>query len=447
MCRCYRGRKYQVDSENSKHSLIFCNYCGSHGIHLGCLDSEDSKEFFCHDCESILNKNPANAQNSTTDDSDRGTSETVESRNSFDSRVNARRQPNRRSNVRSGRNRRSQRGIVEIESDTEERIGPHLIPNKDLMKNFKLRECTVRLRRLNPNDSGLKLEPNRKQCEIASKSTINSGSSSDEQQIKPTCTSKSYIIEDSDSDIECASTESYSRYVLNNTKSQMDINENSRNVPSSNVNTKNESVEMGHLPTHFQVKTTANGLHVRQFSSSDDDKIRPVVPSIRKLSCFDSSDDQAFGKENEVPAKSIAIVRPFTNNNETSSDESIRPAKIRPRQRLRISSSEETSDDLLKPLVLPQIRTCKMKKESETEMEQDEASSSLDNNSQQKRKRRSVLSYFRDTTSSDDEVIELKPKRKSPKNSKQRSPATSVDRPPTQSSIMHFFKRHINQNS
>lgn len=437
MCKCYRGRKYQVDSENSKHSLIFCNYCGSHGIHLGCLASEDSKEFFCHDCESILNKNPANAQNSTTDDSDRGTFETVESRNSFDSRVSGRSQPNRRSNVRYGRNRRSQRGIVEIESDTEERFGPHLIQNNDLMKHFKLRDCSVSLMRLTPKDLGLKLEPNRKQCEIASKSTITSGSSSDEQQIKPTCTSKSYIIEDSDSDIGCVSTESYS---------QMDINENSRNVPSSNVSTKNGSVEMGHPPTHFQVKTTVNGLHVRQFSSSDDDKIRPVGPSIRKLSCFDSSDDQTFGKENEVPAKSIAIVRPFTNN-ETSSDESVRPAKIRPRQRLRISSSEETSDDLLKPLVSPENRTCIVEKESETEMDLDEASTASDNYIQKKRKRRTVLSYFRETSSSDDEVIELKPKRKSPKNSKQRSPATTVDRPPTQSSIMHFFKRHINQNT
>lgn len=444
MCKCYRGRKYQVDSENSRHSLVYCHYCGSFGVHLGCLSGND-KEFLCDDCESVLKRTQENATSSSSDGSDRETFRTVYSRNSVDRQRSAQNQsisiPNgRRTLIRTSY---IQREILNIKSDSEDRNGSL---TKNLVNQFKLRDFTIRLRRLTPKDFNFRSHDSA--CQTASTSmntTLDStskwsGVSSDEQDIRPTCSSKSMVIKDSDSgeDEYLTAQSSSSRYSYSK-QSQMDINENSRDMPTSNITVKK--------PSKLFTKTLTNGLHMRPLSSSEEDKIRPTGASIRNMLCLDSSDDQTFGKENEAPAKSVAVVRPFARS-ESSSDENIRPAKIKPRPRQRFSSSEETSDDILKPFVMPENRTFKIK-EVGTRIDLNQTTTSLDNQPQRspkKRKRRTVLSYFRDTSSSDDETGEQKPKRKSPKTAKQRS-STTMERPPSQSTIMHFFQRQINQSS
>lgn len=444
MCKCYRGRKYQVDSENSRHSLVFCHYCGSFGVHLGCL-SGNEKEFLCVDCESVLKRTQENATSSSSDGSDREAFRTTNSQNSVDRQRNAQNQSISTSNSRRMLIRRSyiQRDIVNIRSESEDRNGSL---HKNLVNQFKLRDFTIRLRRLTPKDFNFKSYDSA--CQIASTSmntTLDStskwsGVSSDDQDIRPTCSSKSMVIKDSDScEDEYLTAQSTSSRYSYSKQSQMDINENSRDMPTSNITVKK--------PSELFTKTLTNGLHMRQLSSSEEDKIRPTGASIRNILSLDSSDDQTFGKENEAPAKSVAVVRPFARS-ESSSDENIRPAKIRPRPRQRFSSSEETSDDILKPFVMPENRTFKIK-EVGTRIDLNQTTASLDNQPQRspkKRKRRTVLSYFRDTSSSEDETGEQKPKRKSPKTAKQRS-STNMERPPSQSTIMHFFQRQINQSS
>lgn len=447
MCKCYRGRKYQVDSENSRHSLVYCHYCGSFGVHLGCLIGND-KEFLCDDCESVLKRTQENARSSSSDGSDRETFGTVNSWNSVDRQRSTQNQSMNTSNGRRTLIRRSyiQRDIVNIKSDSEDRNGSQSTVTKNLVSQFKLRDFTIRLRRLTPKDFNFQSQGS--ECQTASTSmnaTLDStskwsGVSSDEQDIRPTCSSKSMVIKDSDSgeDEYLTAQSSSSRYSYSK-GSQMDINDNSRDMPTSNITVKK--------PSELFTKTLTNGLHMRQLSSSEEDKIRPTGVSIRNMLCLDSSDDQTFGKENEAPAKSVAVVHPFARS-ESSSDDNIRPAKIRPRPRQRFSSSEETSDDILKPFVMPENRTFKIK-EVGTRIDLNPSTASLDNQPQKspkKRKRRTVLSYFRDTSSSEDETGEQKPKRKSPKTAKQRS-STTMERPPNQSTIMHFFQRQINQSS
>lgn len=400
--------------------MVYCYYCGSCCAHLGCLQGN---EFLCNECESIVNRNKANvAMGSTTDESDREAFRPVD-----------RRPPNHQTNRSIGRQNRysrgrhSQRRAIELNSDTNESFGKYSIPNEDLRTKFKLRDFTIRLRRLTPKDFGLQSESNESECEIASTSMSVSSRTSTKYESSSGDEGEVSIFRKNNS------------LVINNNNNNND--ENSVDAKScGNMNCEN--ADMDNLSGRF-----TDGLRERQLSSSDDDKIRPTGAGIRKFLGFESSDDQTFGKENEQPTKSIAIVKPFSRN-ESSSDESIKPAKIRPRPRQRISSSDETSDDFLVPFVLPENKTFKTK-EVGTKIDPNDSttttSESESASSPKKRKRRTVLSYFRDASSSDDEIIEQKPKRKSPKTSKQRL-STNSERSPSQSTIMHFFTRQLNHN-
>lgn len=445
VCKCSKGRSYQVDSENSRYSLVCCHYCGSHAVHLVCLDAA---EFRCDDCEAVLSRKQENAASSST--------------TSVSSSTVARNGSMRRS--RGGNARASHSG----ENRTNERVGKCLLP-QILINKFKLRECSVRLTRLTPKDFALKSDSTDSEYDTADtkgrrNTSHTSGHSSDEKEIKPVIrksqTLASISESDTDSDIEVVRVKTASAKKMNpfsdsesDRKSlKMDCNENSRYTITSNRAFGTPELKN---PFEYLMKSTSNGLRASQFSSSEEETIRPTGTNslIRKILCTDSSDDQKVGKENEKPAKSVAVVRPFSMP-ETSSDESGK-GPVNVQRRPIILSSDETTDESHKTSITQRFDYLKNagKKQEKFNVKINDASKTPDRTvkteptrlTPTKRKHRSVRSFFRDISSSDDEMMEPKPKRKSPKKSRKYSPS-NYERPPNQSTIMNFFKKQFNQS-
>lgn len=431
-CKCKRGRKYQVDIEHHRHSLEFCDYCGSHAAHLGCIKGD---KYVCEECTVIAAK--------------------VES-----------------ARIASFATQSTSSGI-----STLGRLGPQSPTFKILAAKYKLRECSVRLPRLTQRELDFALERGNcdytaastsTRCSMSSVSTVNIQtytSSSDESKIQPCATHKNrklskILLSESDSDedvapckkVRLSSTNSVTSSDMEQLKLKFDINDNSKDVPSSNI-----APEICRIQTQNRTNISLmsafnpipNGIYRdNQPSSSEEEQIKPTGLISGKSLAFESSDDQVFGNENEKPGKNVAVVRPFSRN-DTSSDSSsiIKPAKIKPRPRKLLSSSDEPFDDFPEAISSPKRDHAATNMETGIKRSIDGTSSVACIKvrlSPSKRKHRSVLSYFRDTTSSsDEEVVEPKSKKKSPKI-KSRSPASTI--PSNQATIMQFFKKHVSSN-
>lgn len=347
--------------------------------------------------------------------------------------------------------------------NTQHVIGGYVRSNQHPISKFKLREFSICLRRLTPKDLGFTLEPNSSEYDTVNTSSTTSessdsptdGSSSDASVIKVVTPKKKRVISTSTSESEIEVKPAKRKRLLprnqffdsdsdfDDLEPKVDINENSTDLRFSNVTVKKPDKDF------LYELQQQSGLRERQFSSSEEEPIRPTGSNIHKPHISDSSDDQNFGKENEKPLKSIAIVRPFSLI-ESSSDESIKPVKLGARSRQPLSSSDETFDDFPKPNATKTSQFFKKCKQETTTMKVEEkleasyTHSKIDtmNRSPSKKKRRTVVSYFRQSSSSDEELIETKPKRKSPK-SKQR---TMPDLAPNQATIMDFFKKQLHHS-
>lgn len=419
----------------------------------------NTKEFRCDDCASILDRSQASAASLTASDSDRESFKTTNSQLAT--------QRSWETGMRSSTSSTSD--ATDTENEIGARFGQFSGHMQNLAKKFNLRECSIRLTRLNSKDFTLKCETSDSEHEttdgnandtVSTDQTAVEGSSSDEKEIEPILrkTKKPIVIFDSDTDNEInimpdRSLIAFSDIGREEKEHQFDINDNSRDVTSSNLNVNNGTVKTENILKIDQpTKSTANGLCMQQFSSSDEDQVKPIGLNshLRRLATIESSDDQIIGKENEKPLKSIAIVRPFTNTSASSSDEIIRPAKIRPRPRPRILSSDEISDDSFRSFVSPR-NDCSNSVDSPSYGIKTEAGMPFVSEispkiySPSKKKRRTVRSYFSGISSSDDEAVEPKRRRKSPKKSRPRS-MQNGERQPNQASIMHFFSRQINQS-
>lgn len=447
VCKCSRGRKYQVDLENNRHSLVYCQYCGSHAIHLGCAAGE---EFLCDECTSIVARVRKNAASSLSTGSGR---EILRGGNSNGQNFN------------------------EIARNSEDRFGKYTSLEKALVAKYNLREFSILLRRLTPRDLGLKIKMKSESdttdiinttfttetTETTDTSDTNArdsdsgGSQTDssdgnvpiilsselkilmselekkvEPELKPAKRTRifarnQFFDSDSNSDLDMDAIPKF------------DINDNSRDIPSSNSKVNQKLTE----PDGFSQQSGQTGMRARQLSSSDEEyEIKPNVTDIRKLLFSESSDDQMFGKENEQPSKNVAVVRPFSMI-ETSSDENVKPFKSKVRSVSFISSS----DEFLKPSSLSECQITKTKHDitiMNGMARRSEIVTSSTKPSPVKRKRRTVLSYLRETSSSDDETYEPKRKRKSPKV-KSRAPAKQeLER--GQSTIMNYFTKKFNQS-
>lgn len=499
VCKCTKGRRYHVDSENSRYALEYCHYCGSKAAHIGCLNT---KEFRCDGCEEVLIRMPETVNSSVMIVDDCEIVRPTNSRNSMGNGRNAR--LSRGSNARRTRFSTSSAcsSIVEIGSDTDERFGKYLV-TQNMIDKFKLRECSVRLTRLTSKDF-LKMSVST-DTELCSKDRkLPFGESSSEEEIKPMIRMKrksTTIFEsDTDSDINflrVRTANTLRRNHITDTDSdqqscKMDTDDNSNSLPISNrvVKLKN--------PFEWLKKTQLDGLRARQISSSEEEIIRPARASflIRKFFQSDDSDEQMNGKENTKPIPSVAIVHPFpmtatATTTSSSADEMMKTSSVaivhpfsmpvatttttttKMSTTIKISSSS-SSDEMIKipmsassrPRILssdsdnPHKSTITQRydylknvalKQNETPMngQENDPSKPLDvgiktePTTPNKRKYRTVRSYFRETSSSDDddELMEPKPKRKTPK--KTRKIITNFERPSNQATIMQFFKKHF----
>ncbi|XP_031637487.1 G2/M phase-specific E3 ubiquitin-protein ligase-like [Contarinia nasturtii] len=409
ICRCPKGRKYLVDSEKNKYSMLYCDHCGSHAIHLGCFTGKD---FLCDECTAIEKVRQENA-----------------------------------ANLLKTQTQKRHNDIVEIESDTEERFGSFSSIDRMLIAKYKLREFSICLRRLTAKDLGFKLEPSSSKSDITdsndgrqtndSFSDIQT-SSSDESVINIQNKRSAPSGFDSDSDDERDLTPKPAKRTRILPRNQffdsdddedlifIDINDNSKDIPSSNLTITEDS-------SHEQsCKQVSAGLRVRQLSSSEDDNhIKPTNSKIQTF--FDTPDEQMIDKENERPSKSIAVVRPFSRI-ESSADDNIKPDKLSIQSHPRFSSTDEPHDNF--------TASNQMEIGDNLSPYENQTVTNYVKQSPAKRKQHTVSSYFRDTTSSDEEPVPRKIRKKSPKK-----PRAQLELAPNQSTIIHFFKKQSNQTN
>lgn len=398
-CRCRKGRKFQVDAENDKYSMIYCEHCGSHAIHLGCLTVDE--DFLCVECTVIEKRRIENAANQA-------------------------------------RLRR-----LEIE--------------RMLIAKHNLRECSISVRRLTAQELGFKLEPSSSiECNttVTKSNAIQTNNNLSGNPIEISSSDDStlpHIISiDSDSDSDLFSLEPARNHPFYshinespNTANISDINDNSKDMLSSNLTTTQSPTHSGFL-CEQSCKQSVSSLKIRQISSSqpddgfsapNDNQIKSTCSKIQNENqiFFDSSDDQVFGKENERPRKSIAIIRPFSNI-QTSSDNCNKPSIILNTQRHPMfSSSDEQYDE--------HIGTSKMEVDESRNSVNHSITTNLVKSSPVKRKRQSLLPFSANTPSSEDEPITPKIRKRSPKKIR-----THIELEPNQSTIKDFFKMKPIQN-
>lgn len=418
--------------------MEYCDCCGSVAVHFRCFDGD---KFCCDECKPVVVRvealaaisKPANgivsssSGNFTVDDSNVNTNEKY----------------------------------------------------REIASAFNIRDCSVPLIRLKAEDFGSTPKQNYQKCvqlrlikaDKPIKSVTNTpkraNASSDENEIRPVIrktTGKidSYFVRvvDSDSDIEIAPVkvdQSPKVYVLSSgsdTDSNTDVEKHTSAAKTLNAQ-------------QTKPKTTTNRMIERKASSSQDEMNRPSV-IIRNFFPKKSSDDLLVGKENEKPAKTVAVVRPFTMPSETSFGQQNANIKMEksPCEAFYPTSTGASGDSPFKSTITQRYDYMKNipKKEEpcagivslvSTKTTSTTTTTSttkistigslMDERTPKKRKHRSVRSYFRDSSSSGDEAEEPKPKRKSPKQSKRNSSAANVERPSNQSTISSFFQQKFNQ--
>lgn len=434
VCKCPKGRNYQVDTENHEHSLVFCEYCGSLAVHLDCLDDD---EFRCDDCDDVIIRTQAQAAISNS------------------------------ANVIAGS---SSSNVTVADSVANEREKYRMIASK-----FNIPDCYVRLIRLKADDFDSTPKLNYQKCLDLGLDTVknstsnatsiaNSASSSDENEIQPILRKPGKInayfslVSDSDSEIEIAPVK-VSQTVKANPFSDSDSDNNNKTVNNAN-GVKSINAQQ------TEPKSTTSNTFERKVSISEDEPHRASV-IIRNFYPTKNSDDPLAGKENEKPVKTVAIVRPFTLPETSFCQNSNIKTEKYPYEAFYPSSSGTSDESSYKSSIhqrydylknVPKIEKQPVATASYTTSTKTTTTTSTKTTTTifhasptdattrtpNKRKYRSVRSYFCDSSSSENEVAEPKPKRKSPKQSKKISSA-HVDVPPNQSTIVNFFQRKLNQ--
>lgn len=417
MCKCPKGRNYQVDTENHKYSLVFCQYCGSLAVHLACLDAE---EFRCDDCNAVVIRAQAQFTNSNSANQQIAG---IASSSSGDFMV------------------------MDRETDNYEKY-------QMLAAKFNICDCYVRMTCLKAKDFRSKPKKNyRKYLQTidntqSAKSIVKHDSLNDENDIQPMLRKNGKIdayflpVSDTESEIEIAPVK------VDQTPKKCIFSD----LDSDRVNNMVNGIKNANTP---QATSTSSRCTEPSSASSEEEQIRPTV-IMQNYFFTESSDDLTAGKENEKPTKSIAVVRPFSMP-ETSASQNI---NIKTEKHPVTLSSSGSSDDTCKSAITQRYDYMKNipKKDEPANCGANDPSTkcsttiahahSTDDrkHTPNKRKHRSVRSYFCDlSSSSDDELAEPKPKRKSPKQSKRNSSA-QMERPPNQSTIINFFQRKLDQS-
>lgn len=419
--------------------MEYCDYCGSVAVHFRCFVGE---KFSCDECKAVVVRTEALAAISKPANGTVSSSSgnfTVD-----DNNVN-----------------------------TNEKY-------RMIASQFNIRDCSVPLIRLKAEDFGSTPKQNYQKCvELrlikAEEPTNNAtcipkraNASSDENEIRPVIRKTTGKIDayfarviDSDSDIEIAPVKGSQspKVLVLSSSSDSDSETNAENYASA---AKDLNVQQ------TKPKTPTPSMIER---SNEDELNRPSV-IIRNFLQKNSSDDLLAGKENEKPAKTVAVVRPFSMPSETlfgPQNTNIKTEKY-PCEVFYPTSSGTSGDSPYKSTItqrydymknIPKMEdpsvgivslvstktTSTTTSTSTTKISTIARESPMDDHKRTpiKRKHRSVRSYFCDLTSSDDEVEEPKPKRKSPKQSKRNSQGANAERPPNQSTIVNFFQRAFNQ--
>lgn len=424
VCKCPNGRNYQVDTENHEHSFVFCEYCGSLAVHLDCLDDD---EFRCDDCNKVVIRTQAQAaaSSSANGQSADATTAVVGS---------------------------SSGAFMVTDSEANMRANDKMIAAK-----FNMPDCYVPLISLKADDfkstskinyhKFLTLSKNRP---ITGTEDITHDKPSDENEIQPMLRKSGKIdayfvrVPDSDSDIEIAPVNVH-RTPKKSVFSASDSQPTS--TATANLN------DMKHLNTQPS-NLTSNTLGERKCAGGEDETARPSV-IICNFFRNASADDMLAGKENEKPTKSVAVVRPFSVP-ESSSGACINiKAENYPCDAFYSSNGGTYDESPNKSAITQRYDYLKNipKKDERTSIDSiathptspivHASSTGAIKHTPNKRKYPSVRSYLCGTSSSDEEVTEPKPKRKSPKRMKKK--LSAQERPANQSTIVNFFQPKLNQ--
>lgn len=417
MCKCPKGRNFQVDTENHEHSLVFCEYCGSLAVHLDCLDDD---EFRCDDCEKVIIRTQAQTALSNLTNSQAVGAACSSSGSGRSTNINEKYQL--------------------------------------MAKELNIRDFDIHLLRLNADDFKSTSKINyhkfltmRKKITTIDQNIVKKDRSSDENEIQPMLRKTGKInayflpVSDSESDIEIAPVNIHQtpkKNVFNDSDSDHGSNETNNAYGMNNLNTQDTKLE-----------SNSKRFNERRMSNGEDESAKPSV-IIRNHFRIDNSDDAVEGKENEKPHKSVAVVRPFSLPNTTSDQNVNIKTEKYPCDAFYVSSGGTSDESTYKSAITQRYDYLKNVSKKDERAVSVQSSSNVNHatssgaikHTPNKRKHRTVRSFFCDISSSDEEITEPKPKRKSPKQVKRNSPA-HANVPSNQSTIINFFQRKLNQGT
>lgn len=395
-CKCQRGRTFESSVENHKHSFIYCYYCGSQGVHKGCVIGDI---FSCEECSTTRHENPTNDSQPTIQRND----------------PPARLENSRGSSCKSELIDISESDDDTIYSYTETTIERTTSVTRQTFR-YPLRSCRIQLARVDKslssdsqsgNSSVMTFDLSRESEMMESTEQTDS----DTSDIKPAIIqqTKMKIISESDDGKDSSSDTSSVTIDAKENSDFIDLNENSAKISSSNL----DSDRGNKKKTEIILNESSSG------TETSDEIFKPVQKTGRRSSKSSSSKQSL---------------------NASSSDEIeiTKPVRRRGTKRLSTTSSNGTTDNDIKPLYHSSANEEKIKIKTEQNLSQDSNSSPMN-----KRKRRTIVEYFREITSSDDEVVEVKPsKRKIARKSRSHS---IPERPTNQRSISEMFKQQLNR--
>lgn len=456
ICKCSRGRNYESPEEIHKYAFIYCHYCGSHGVHRGC---NLGKIFLCEECSTI--------RHDTTEN------EVIDLMAQPAQPITNNRRSIYNNRIRDDRRKDNNIAVIELSDSDDDYIATYsetTVESKTVSVTrttvcYPLRNCTVQIPRIDVTElENVSTKPDDRVVDISDDSALTEDVSmdnsnqdgdnvvlgdsySDDEVVAVEKNNSSLFSSESDEETKTAdeSERSSSPIGINysNNSDSFDVNDNAKKVFSSNM------ISFSYKDLKTETRSESSGIEsISSFrmsseSSSSDDIRTPNQSPERKVDPYkvdrisESSDSSITSTSSSASiSSSLSIsnsLKSISSRTASTISLSIQPKETPDSEQSTASEVGSLSNQLNSYAVKEEKVTIK------TELN-DSASSNFGSSSSpiNKRKRRSIKHYFTEASSSDDDVIEIKPpKRKVAKRSPKPKPMPA--RESNQRSISEIF--------
>lgn len=446
-CKCSRGRNYASTEENHKHAFIYCHYCGGHSVHRGC---NLGTIFLCEECLTVRHDT---IEDEVIDITNRPARPIINSRRSI---YNNR--------IQDGRRKKNVVTIIELSDSDEDYVATYsetASESKTVSVTrttvcYPLRNCTVQIPRIDmtklENSSTKVSSDNVMVFDVSDDSALagdvsmenvsqdnDDGNDNENDAFIEVATvqkaNASLFLSESDEETRSADEGERSPLPIqlnySGISDRFDVYDDSKKVFSSNM------MPFSYKEPKSETRSESSGIesyssfHILSESSSSDD--------IRKLN---QSPEHHSNKVNRTSESSDSSIN--TSSISSSSSSSSNRMSSTTESTISLSTqSKETADNKQSDnelgLSANQLNSYAVKEEKvtiKTELDDSSAFEFGSNSSLINKRKRTIMHYFGEIASSDEDISEVKAhKRKVSK----RSPKSMPSRASNQRSISEMF--------